>query len=77
MPGFTKKNMSSGIREPWGFEVKLVISARGPVPFPTGGACCFRWVPQLGTYRDGTAVGNVTNVVCRSNPCSQRYVSVP
>ena len=34
-----------------------------PVPSVAGGACCFRWVSRLRTYRDGTAVGNVTNVV--------------
>ena len=45
-----------------------------PVPSVTGVACCFRWVSRLRTYRDGTAVGNVTNVVCVSTPCSQRFV---
>ena len=34
-----------------------------PVPSVTGGACCFRWVSRIRTYRDGTAVGNVANVV--------------
>ena len=29
-----------------------------------GVACGFKWISRLGTYRDGTAVGNVTNVVC-------------
>ena len=33
-----------------------------PVPSVTGGACCFRWVSRPRTYRDGTAVGNVTNI---------------
>ena len=33
-----------------------------PVSSVTGGAWYFRWVSRPGIYRDGTAVGNVTNV---------------
>ena len=43
------------------------------VPSVTGGACCFRWVSRLRTYREGTTVGNVTNIVCISTLCSQRF----
>ena len=27
-----------------GFGIKFIIVVRDPVPFQTGGACCFRWV---------------------------------
>ena len=53
--------------EPRGF----VITVRDTVPFPTGGACCFGWVSRQGTYCDGTAVGNTTNILNRSTLCSQ------
>ena len=42
-----------------------------PVPFSYRGCLLFQGVYGLGTYRDWTAVGNVTNVVCISTPCSQ------
>ena len=52
----------------------MVLYIGDSVPSVTGAACFFRWVSRSGTYRDGTAVGNVTNVVCISTPCSQRFV---
>ena len=45
--------------------VKFVMTVRKPLPFLIGGACCFRWVSRLGPYWDESAVGNVTNVVCK------------
>ena len=53
--------------ERWGFVPALIPVKQGDqVASVTGGACCFRWVSRLRTYRDreGVAVGNVTNVVC-------------
>ena len=50
-----------------GFVTAIIPVKQGDqVASVTGGACCFRWVSRLRTYRDreGAAVGNVTNVVC-------------
>ena len=47
-----------------------------PVPSVSGGACCFRWVSRLRTYRDRTAVGNVTNVICISTRVHKGLVAV-
>ena len=47
-----------------------------PVPSVTRGACCFRWVSRLRTYRDRTAVGNVTNVICISTRVHKGLVAV-
>ena len=55
----------NAISERWGFVPALIpVKLGDPVPSVTGVACCFRWVSRIRTYRDGTAVGNVTNVVC-------------
>ena len=43
-------------------DVKFVMAVRDPVPFLIGGACCFRWVLQLGPYQNGSTVENVTNI---------------
>ena len=48
----------------------MVLYIGDSVPSVTGAACFFRWVSRSGTYRDGTAVGNVTNIVCISTPSS-------
>ena len=73
------KMLNGGILSGWRFGALIGIwlwfcKRWDPVPDLIGGACCFSWVSRLGTYRDGTAVGNATNIVCISTPCSQRFV---
>ena len=44
-----------GLLVSWSTVGFFLIAVGDPVPFPTGGACCFSWVSRLGAYRDGSA----------------------
>ena len=47
-------NYSAGHSGPVGLNRGFfLIAVRDPVPFPTRGACCYRWVSPLGPIRTG------------------------